>query len=166
MPEADRRLNLPNLITVLRIAACPVIAWLALSTDPMLGLWAFVLFLIAAFSDLWDGYLARKNQQITDVGKLLDPLADKLLLASTFVPFYLISHRDGDQWPLPWWGALPLWVMIVIFGREIFMTGFRSYAARKGCGDRGRPIGEVQGLHPESVQRRRAALVSPRHVGL
>ncbi len=132
MPEGDRRLNLPNLITLLRIAACPAIVWLALSRDPTMGLWAFVLFVAAALSDLWDGYLARKNQQITDVGKLLDPLADKLLLASTFVPFYLISHRPGDQWPLPWWGALPLWVMIVIFGREVFMTVFRGYAARRG----------------------------------
>ncbi len=132
MPEGDSRLNLPNLITVLRIAACPAIVWLALSPDPSLGLWAFVLFVVAALSDLWDGYLARKNQQITDMGKLLDPIADKLLLASTFIPFYMISHRPGDEWPLPWWGALPLWVIIVIFGREIFMTVFRGYAARRG----------------------------------
>lgn len=129
---ADRRLNLPNFITVLRIAACPAIVWLALSRDPWLGLWAFVLFLAAALSDLWDGYLARKNEQITDIGKLLDPLADKLLLASTFLPFYLISHRAGEGWELPWWGALPLWVIIVIFGRELFMTVFRGYAVRRG----------------------------------
>ena len=132
MPEAASRLNLPNFITVLRIVVCPVIVWLALSQDPSLGLWAFVLFVLAAVSDLWDGYLARKNEQITDMGKLLDPIADKLLMASTFVPFYLISHRPGDEWPLPWWGALPLWVLVVIFGREIFMTGFRAYAARRG----------------------------------
>jgi len=129
---ADRRLNLPNLITVLRIVACPAIVWLALSRDPWLGLWAFVLFLVAALSDLWDGYLARKNEQITDVGKLLDPLADKLLLAATFIPFYLISHRADAGWELPFWGALPLWVIIVIFGREIFMTVFRGFAVRRG----------------------------------
>ncbi len=125
------RLNLPNVITVLRIAACPAVFLLALSGGITNGLWAFVLFVVASLSDLWDGYLARKHGQITDVGKLLDPLADKLLLASTFIPFYLISHR-GLGWELPWWGALPLWVLIVVFGREVFMTVFRGYAARRG----------------------------------
>ena len=129
---ADRRLNLPNLITLLRIVACPAIVWLALSRDPWLAFWAWVLFVVAALSDLWDGYLARKNEQITDVGKLLDPLADKLLLASTFIPFYLISHRAEVGWELPWWGPLPLWVIIVVFGREIFMTVFRGYALKRG----------------------------------
>ncbi len=132
MAGSGRRLNLPNVITVLRIAACPVIFLWALSLDPVAGFAAFALFIIAAVTDLWDGYLARKNQQVTDVGKLLDPIADKLLLASTFVPFYIISHRPGAEWPLPFWGALPAWIMIVIFGREILITLFRSYAARQG----------------------------------
>lgn len=132
MAGSARGLNLPNIITVLRIAACPVIFALALSVDPRAGFAAFVLFIIAAVTDLWDGYLARKNQQVTDIGKLLDPLADKLLLASTFIPFYIISHRAGPEWPLPFWGALSIWIMIVIFGREILITIFRSYAARRG----------------------------------
>lgn len=131
MADAPSRLNLPNVITVLRIVACPAIYGLALAGGITNGLLAFVLFLAASLSDLWDGYLARKHGLITDVGKLLDPLADKLLLVSTFVPFYIISHR-GPEWELPWWGALPMWVLVVVFGRELFMTLFRSYAARRG----------------------------------
>ena len=131
MAEAPSRLNLPNVITVLRIVACPAIYVLALAGGITNGLLAFALFVAASLSDLWDGYLARKHGLITDVGKLLDPLADKLLVVSTFIPFYIISHR-GPEWELPWWGALPLWVLVVVFGRELFMTVFRSYAARRG----------------------------------
>lgn len=132
MAASGRGLNLPNIITLVRIAACPVIFFLALSVDPGAGFAAFVLFIVAAVTDLWDGYLARKNEQVTDMGKLLDPIADKLLVLSTFVPLFMISRRVGPEWPLPFWGALPVWVMIVIFGREVLITIFRSYAARQG----------------------------------
>lgn len=125
------RLTLPNVITVARIVACPVIFLLAMAPSVSLRLWAFVLFVVAGVSDVWDGWLARKHGWITDLGKLLDPLADKLLLAATFIPFYLIS-RQGAAWEVPWWGPLPAWVMLVIFGRELLITVFRSYAVRKG----------------------------------
>lgn len=125
------RFTLPNIITVARIAVCPLIFMLALSPGVGERFWAFVLFVAAGLSDVWDGWLARKYGWITDLGKLLDPLADKLLLAVTFIPFYLISHR-GEAYHLPWWGALPLWVVLVIFGRELLITVFRSYAARRG----------------------------------
>jgi len=92
---------------------------------------AFVLFVGAGLSDLWDGYLARKHGWITDVGKLLDPLADKLLLASTLVPFYYISHFRGDAGLIPGWGMLPVWVLIVIGGRELLVTIFRQWAVGK-----------------------------------
>jgi CDP-diacylglycerol--glycerol-3-phosphate 3-phosphatidyltransferase len=91
-----------------------------------------VLFVVAALSDVWDGYLARKHGLITDMGKLLDPLADKLLLVATFVPFYVVSHRPGPENAIPYWGSLPLWVLIVIFGRELFITLFRQWAQRRG----------------------------------
>jgi CDP-diacylglycerol--glycerol-3-phosphate 3-phosphatidyltransferase len=123
--------NLPNIITIGRILACPAIFAMAMSSSVGMRYGAFVLFVIAGLSDLWDGYLARKHGWITDVGKLLDPLADKLLLLSTFVPFYLISHRGGDEWLVPGWGMLPMWVMIVIFGREILVTIFRQWAAHR-----------------------------------
>jgi CDP-diacylglycerol--glycerol-3-phosphate 3-phosphatidyltransferase len=128
---AGSRFNLPNTITVARIAACPAIFYLALQASVGARLFAFVLFVAAALSDLWDGYLARKHGLITDMGKLLDPLADKLLLLSTFVPFYMISHRPGEQWLIPWWGALPIWVMVVILGRELVVTLFRQWAVRR-----------------------------------
>jgi len=126
------RFTLPNLITVARIVACPVIFFLAIAPGASARFWAFVLFVVAGLSDIWDGYLARRYGLITDMGKLLDPVADKLLLVATFIPFYIVSHRGSDPDLIPWWGAMPLWVMVVIFGREIFITGFRSYAARRG----------------------------------
>jgi len=125
-------LNLPNLITVGRIVACPAIFFLALAPSAEARAWAFVLFVAASLSDLWDGYLARKHGWITDTGKLLDPVADKLLLLSTFVPFYLISHRAPAAEAIPWWGELPLWVLVVVFGRELGVTLFRTWAARRG----------------------------------
>ena len=123
--------HLPNLITIGRILACPAIFVMAMSPSVGARYGAFVLFVVAGLSDLWDGYLARKHGWITDVGKLMDPLADKLLLLSTFIPFYLISHRGGDEWLVPMWGMLPMWVMIVIFGRELLVTIFRQWAARR-----------------------------------
>src|SRR5688572_30459868 len=95
-------------------------------------LWAFILFVAAGLSDVWDGWYARRYDLITDAGKLLDPIADKLLLVATFVPFYIVSHRGTEVDLIPWWGALPLWVIVVIFGRELFITVFRGYAARRG----------------------------------
>ena len=123
--------NVPNLITIGRILACPAIFLLALAPSVGARMIAFVLFVVAGLSDLWDGYLARKHGWITDVGKLLDPLADKLLLISTFIPFYIISHRGGEEWLIPFWGMLPMWVMVVILGRELLVTLFRQWAARR-----------------------------------
>lgn len=124
--------TLPNVITVGRIFVCPVIFVLAMASGEGARFGAFALFVAAALSDVWDGYLARKHGLVTDMGKLLDPLADKLLLLVTFLPFYLITHRDVDPEVLPFIGPLPLWVVAVIFGRELLITLFRSYAARKG----------------------------------
>lgn len=125
--------NLPNLITVARIALAILIVPLLFVDDFATRLGAFAIFLAAAFSDLWDGHLARSRGLITDLGKLLDPIADKLLVAATFIPFYILSHRGGPESEFPWFGGVfPLWIMLLIFGREAFITLFRSYAARKG----------------------------------
>jgi CDP-diacylglycerol--glycerol-3-phosphate 3-phosphatidyltransferase len=129
------RVTLPNIITVARIVACPVIFFLAISPQMGARLWAFILFVAAGLSDVWDGYLARRYDLITDMGKLLDPIADKLLLVVTFVPFYLVSHNGSESDLIPWffWFVeMPLWVIVVIFGRELFITVFRGYAARRG----------------------------------
>jgi CDP-diacylglycerol---glycerol-3-phosphate 3-phosphatidyltransferase len=126
-------LNLPNLITIARIGLAVLVVPLLLMEQFTPRLIAFLIFLAAAFSDLWDGYLARSRGLITDLGKLLDPIADKLLLAATFLPFYFLSHRESPDAPFPWFGGvLPLWIVLVIFGRELFITLFRGYAARRG----------------------------------
>lgn len=128
-----RGLNLPNAITIGRIVLAVGLVPLLFMEGFGTRLFAFVVFLAAALSDLWDGYLARSQNLITDLGKLLDPLADKLLLAATFLPFYALSHGVEPQTPFPWFGGkLPWWIVAVIFGREIFITIFRGYAARRG----------------------------------
>lgn len=127
-------MNLPNLITIGRIALALLIIPFLFVDSFGVRILAFVVFLIAAISDLWDGHLARSRGLITDLGKLLDPAADKILLAATFIPFYLLSHGVGSSHDtFPWFGGvLPLWVVLVIFGRELLITVFRSYAARRG----------------------------------
>ena len=127
-----RRSTIPNLITVGRIILAPLVALLLFQPTFGARLLSFVLFLVAAFSDLWDGYLARKHGWISDFGKLVDPLADKLLLVCTFLPFYLISRAPGTENDLPVIGPLPLWVLLVVFGREAFITAIRYVAARRG----------------------------------
>jgi CDP-diacylglycerol---glycerol-3-phosphate 3-phosphatidyltransferase len=126
-------LNLPNAITLGRIVLAVVAAPLILTDGFWIRIAAFTVFLVAAVSDLVDGRLARSRNLITDFGKLADPLADKLLLAATFFSFFALSHWLERETPFPWWGGvLPLWVMVVIFGREIFITVFRGFAAKRG----------------------------------
>jgi phosphatidylglycerophosphate synthase len=139
--------NLPNAFTVGRIAVTPLIAWLPLAPSSALRLTAFVLFIVAAVTDYVDGHLARTRKQETDLGRLLDPLADKLLLVGTFVPMYMLMrpspHAEEEltsrvaanvfpfHTPL---GEIPLtwWVLAIVLGREAFMTLFRQAAARRG----------------------------------
>jgi phosphatidylglycerophosphate synthase len=136
--------NLPNAITVGRIVAAPLVGWLPFTPSATFRAVAFVLFLVVAISDYWDGHLARTRNSITDLGKQLDPLADKLFLVATMVPMYLLMRPKGpdsgivqvaDSFKfLTPFGAvgLPLWVAIVILGREVVMTVFRQMAARRG----------------------------------
>ena len=127
-----QRSDIPNVITVARIVVTPLVFLLILPESAGLRFLAFLLFLTAAISDLWDGYLARKHGWISDFGKIWDPIADKLLVAATFIPFWMISHGDSNLAYLPYWRVLPLWVVIVIFGREIVITAIRSVLARRG----------------------------------
>src|SRR5687768_10293832 len=109
-------LNLPNAITLGRIVLAVLLAPMVLTDHFGMRLAAFVVFLIAAFSDMVDGNLARSRNLITDFGKLADPLADKHLLACTFVPFYILSHGREPETAFPWFGdTLPLWILIVVF---------------------------------------------------
>jgi CDP-diacylglycerol---glycerol-3-phosphate 3-phosphatidyltransferase len=90
------------------------------------------VFIVAAVSDIWDGWLARSRNQVTDLGKLLDPIADKLLLLATLIPIYWISQERQGLYGIPVWGSIPLWVCVLLLGREFAMTLFRWYAKRRG----------------------------------
>ena len=126
------RSTIPNIITVARIIMAPIVMALLFVPTFTARFTSWILFLIAAFSDLWDGYLARKHGWISNFGQLVDPLADKLLLLCTFVPFYIISHRPGPDNAMSYIGALAMWVVLVIFGREALITAIRSVAAKRG----------------------------------
>lgn len=143
-------MNLPNALTVGRIAITPLIAVLPLAPATTPRLIAFVLFLFAAASDYADGVLARSRKQETTLGKLLDPLADKLLLIGTFIPMWALMQSpngatsgssatmsDLSLRALPFvtpWGDVPLpwWIVVIVLGRELAMTIFRQAAARRG----------------------------------
>jgi CDP-diacylglycerol--glycerol-3-phosphate 3-phosphatidyltransferase len=123
---------LPNIITVARIFLAPIVFLLLFVPSFTARFIGWILFLAAAFSDLWDGYLARKHGWISDFGKLLDPIADKLLLVATFLPFYILSRRPDGEGTLPLLGEFPLWILLVVFGREALVTAIRSVLARRG----------------------------------
>ena len=112
-------LNLPNAITMGRILLIPVFVVLAYEPGPWRSFFAALVFLIAALTDLLDGYLARKHNLVTALGKLLDPIADKLLTLAGFV--MLVEQ-----------GLAPAWMVIVIVGREMAVTGLRAIAAAEG----------------------------------
>jgi CDP-diacylglycerol--glycerol-3-phosphate 3-phosphatidyltransferase len=124
--------TLPNILTLARIALAPVIALLPFIQGYWPKVIAFVIFVIAAVSDVVDGYLARSRKQESDVGRLLDPVADKLLLVATLVPIYWITRHPTVLYGIPWWGSLPLWVAAMLVGRELLMTLFRYEAKRRG----------------------------------
>lgn len=145
-------MNLPNAITVGRIIVTPLIAFLPLVDSWTARAVAFVVYIVAAVTDYYDGMLARTRNLVTDLGKLLDPLADKLLLLGTLIPMYLLGGTRGwspfagtglaaadaargGQFPFvtPWSAVtLPLWVVLVVLGRELLMTVFRQVAQRRG----------------------------------
>ena len=124
--------TLPNVLTITRIALAPVIALLPFIQGYWPKVIAFVAFLAAAASDIADGYFARSRKQVTDLGILLDPIADKLLLFATIVPIYYVTRHPTILYGIPWWGSLPLWVAVLLVGREVLMTVFRFEARKHG----------------------------------
>jgi CDP-diacylglycerol---glycerol-3-phosphate 3-phosphatidyltransferase len=112
-------MNVPNLLSISRILAVPVFIVLMLEPTPLRALLAGIVFSIASATDWLDGYLARKWGQVTKIGKLLDPIADKILVASALIMLVDIAR-------------IPSWIAIVIIGREIAITGLRAMAASEG----------------------------------
>lgn len=133
-------MNLANTLTLGRIIAAPLVAWFPFSPSWSVRFAGFALFLAAAITDYWDGKIARSQNIVTDLGKLLDPLADKLLLLATLLPIYFIQRsppessvvRDFDFVTPMGTAGLPLWALLVVLGRELLMTIFRQAASRKG----------------------------------
>jgi CDP-diacylglycerol--glycerol-3-phosphate 3-phosphatidyltransferase len=115
--KTSGRLNLPNLLTLLRIFLIPFFVFFY--SRPGGDILALAIFSVAALTDLLDGYLARRQSEITKLGQLLDPIADKLLIISALL--LLVEN-----------GRIPAWITLLIVGREMAVTGFRVIAASEG----------------------------------
>jgi CDP-diacylglycerol--glycerol-3-phosphate 3-phosphatidyltransferase len=112
-------MNLPNALTLSRIFLVPVlVAVLLTKYDPWI---AATIFLAASLTDLLDGYFARKRGQVTTLGVLLDPVADKLLISSAFIS---LVQLDPEY--------VPAWMVVIIIGREFAVSGLRSIASAQG----------------------------------
>ncbi len=119
-------MNLPNSITMSRIASVPLLIWFLSSHSPIHNpgaqeLAAASLFILASITDGLDGYLARRRGQITTMGMLLDPLADKLMVATAYI--ILVAYCPG---------IVPPWIAVLVIGREFLVTGLRSIASSEG----------------------------------
>jgi CDP-diacylglycerol--glycerol-3-phosphate 3-phosphatidyltransferase len=111
--------NLPNFLTFLRILMIPAVLLLLDRGAPRDCYWAAWVYAAAAITDLFDGYLARRQGLVTVIGKFLDPLADKLIVAATLV------------WMVPM-GRVPAWAVVLLLSREITITALRSIASSEG----------------------------------
>ncbi len=111
--------NIPNILSLLRIAVSPVLIFLLLSPGKFLSIFSAALFWLASLTDLLDGYIARKYNASSSLGKFLDPLADKLLVSTSLI--MLVSL-----------GRAPAWMVALIIGREIAVTGLRTMAISDG----------------------------------
>lgn len=127
------QMNLPNWITMVRIFLVPVFLLLVLIKIPYGAMIATAVFVLAAFTDGLDGYLARRNKQVTDLGKILDPLADKLLVSAALIAL-VEMHK------------LPSWIVVLILGREFAITGLRTVAASKGLVIAASKLGKLKTL--------------------
>ena len=112
-------LSHPNTLTLFRIAAVPIIVILMLFPNRATTFLAAIFFSAAAITDYFDGYLARKFGLVSNLGKVMDPVADKLLVSSAFIMLTSL-------------GWVPAWMVCIIIGREIAVTGLRNIIAEKG----------------------------------
>lgn len=117
--RANQILNIPNILTLMRIAAIPLLAALLMSPSRSAGFWAAALFAVASITDWLDGFLARRMGIVTIFGKFLDPIADKLIVMAALIMI------------LPF-NRVPAWMVLVILGREIVITGLRGIASSEG----------------------------------
>jgi CDP-diacylglycerol--glycerol-3-phosphate 3-phosphatidyltransferase len=117
--ERGRGVNLPIGLTITRIVAVPLLILFLISSSRVHALIAAAIFTVAAFTDWLDGVVARRRNQVTTLGTLLDPIADKLLVAAALVSLLAIDK-------------IPAWIVVVIIGRELAVTGLRAVSAGHG----------------------------------
>ena len=116
--------TLPNFLSLFRILIIPVLVYLLTYPDPLSALSAAFLFLLASITDFFDGYLARRNRSVSDLGKILDPLADKLMVASALIMLAAIDRPDEP--------SVPAWLVVMILARESAVTVIRGIALSEG----------------------------------
>lgn len=130
-------MNLPNSLTFIRIIIVPLLVVVLLTTvsETWLGVrsyaLAIVIFLVASLTDILDGHLARKRNQVSTLGKFLDPIADKLLVSAALI--VLVEKQ-----------LAPSWAVVIIIGREFIITGLRSVAANEGIVIQAQNIGKLK----------------------
>ncbi|MDC4206278.1 MAG: CDP-diacylglycerol--glycerol-3-phosphate 3-phosphatidyltransferase [Candidatus Manganitrophus sp.] len=112
-------MNLPNILTMIRVVLIPFFIFFFSRPSTSSAIIAAVIFLVASLTDLLDGYLARRRKEVTQFGKFLDPVADKLLIVAALI--LLVAN-----------GRVPAWIAIVIIGREFAVTAFRAIASSEG----------------------------------
>jgi CDP-diacylglycerol---glycerol-3-phosphate 3-phosphatidyltransferase len=131
--------NLPNSITMSRIVMIPLLLWILSPHFPLQGIggeqeiFASVLFVLASLTDGLDGYLARKRGQITTMGMLLDPLADKIMVTAALVA--LVAYNPH---------VVKVWIAVVIIGREFLISGLRSIASSEGFTIQASELGKLK----------------------
>ncbi len=111
--------SIPNMLGLFRIVATPLLVWLILSAQAGTYLWAAILLIVMAVSDVLDGRIARHLQVVSPLGVFLDTISDKIFVAGTLLP--MIER-----------GLLPSWIALLIIGRDFIISGLRSYAAAEG----------------------------------
>jgi len=117
-------MNLPNSLTTLRIFFVPLLVAVLLTRQPNWGpihfeMWGVLILVVAAATDVMDGYIARKRGEVTTLGILLDPIADKLLISAAFISLVEM-------------GLVPAWMVVIIIGREFIVVGLRDIATAEG----------------------------------
>jgi len=134
---SKNQVNLPNYITLARIIIVPLLVVVLLTSfaDEWFGIssyaLAIIIFLVASFTDILDGHLARRRNQVSNFGKLLDPIADKLLVSAALI--VLVEKH-----------LAPAWAVVIILGREFIITGLRSVAAADGIIIQAQKIGKIK----------------------
>ena len=133
-------MNLPNSLTVLRIFFVPLLVVVLLTRQPNFDFWGMpihfevwgvLILLMAAATDVMDGYIARKRREITTLGILLDPIADKLLISAAFISLVQM-------------GLVPAWMVVIIIGREFIVVGLREIASVEGLVIPASPLGKTK----------------------